>query len=87
MPESKQIELFNLGRAEKKPKGIRRQMGFLGKNMREFVKAPKGKACAKCERPLEEGSPVVKLAPLVNGKPDVSKLEYFHRQDTGSCLE
>lgn len=86
MSKSEQTELLDLGRAEKKPKGIRRQMGFLGKNMREFVRAPKDKFCAKCERLLEEGSPVVKIAPLVNGKPDISKLEYFHNQNKGSCL-
>lgn len=62
-------------------------MGFLGENMREFVKAPEGKFCAKCGKPLEKGLSVVKVAPLVKGRPDINKFEYFHRQDAGSCLD
>ncbi len=85
---SEQIKLFEQNNHEEKlPKGPKRQMGFAGENMREFVNAPAGKVCAKCEQPLERGLPVVKFAPLVNGKPDISRLEYFHRQDKGSCLD
>lgn len=72
---------------EKPPEGLKRRMGLLGENMREFVKAPEGKVCAKCGKEIERGLPVVKIAPLVNRKPDISKLEYFHRQDDKSCLE
>ncbi len=85
---SEQIKLFEKNNPKKeKPKARKRQMGFLGENMREYVKAPEDKICAKCGKSLEKGLPVVKIAPLVNGKPDIGRLEYFHRQDKGSCLE
>lgn len=87
MVESEQSEIFKIQVNEKKQKIPKRKMGFLGENMREFVRAPKDKFCAKCGKPLEKGLLVVKIAPLIRGKPDISKLEYFHRQNTGSCLE